>query len=235
MARQKVWVPLGGSSRRFINRRTGQIISRRQYDRRYGNLRRQGFRSYEAKAKAAKQQAPVQAAMRPARGRRAVPVVHTVEEFKKAWSAVVKAKRGTEHVYVLIAKARHWQEQLMGKLSRPDIVVDIRMGFEGANFDHSFVTPYFEFLTTWGIRHFKQFLSRKGKPGDRVGVWVGYDFKEVGGGMREVIQIFVREQPLSILSGQGFGIDEEIAISFAEMKSIKPKVRGVMLRILLRR
>jgi hypothetical protein len=234
MARQKVWVPLGGSSRRFINCRTGQIISRRQYDKRYGNLRRQGYRSYEAKAKAAKQQAPVQAAMRPARGRRAVPVVHTVEEFKKAWSSVVKAKRGTEHVYILIGKARHWQEQLMGKVSRPDIVVDIRMGFVGVNFSQSVVTPYFEFLSDWGTRHYRQFLERKGKPGDRVGVWIGYDFKE-SAGKNEVITTPVREQPLSILSGEPFAIDEQIVSYFVEMPSIDAIVRGVMLRILLRR
>lgn len=46
MARRKttgVWVPLGGKSRRYQHRRTGQTISRRQYD----NLRakRSGFDS----------------------------------------------------------------------------------------------------------------------------------------------------------------------------------------------
>jgi len=231
---QNDWVPVGGSSRRYRNRRTGETISRRLYDKRFGNLRRQGFGSYEAKAKAAKQQAPVRAAMRPARGRRAVYVVRSVEEFKKAWSAVVRSRRGTEHVYVLIAKARHWQEQLRGKVSRPDIIVDIPMGFVGANFSQSVITPYFEFLTTWGVRHYRQFLERKGKPGDRVGVWVGYDF-EVSGGKKEAITAPVREQPLSILSGEPFAIDEQIVSFFVDMPSIDARVRGTMLRILLRR
>jgi len=231
---QTVWVPVGGSSRRYINRRTGQTISRRQYDRRYGTLRRQGFTSYEAKAKAAKTNAPEQAATRPARGRRAVHVVRSVEEFKKAWSAVVRSKRGSEHIYVLFAKARHWQEQLRGKVSRPDIIVDIPMGFVGVNFSQSVITPYFEFLTAWGIRHYRQFLLGKGKPGDRVGAWVGYDFV-VSGGKKEAITAPVREQPLSILSGEPFAIDEQIAAFFADMPSIDPRVRGIMLRILLRR
>jgi len=237
---ERVWQPLGGSSRRYRNRITGEIISRRQYDRRFGNLARQGFISYESKAKAAKSTAPDQSAMRPARGRRAVYVVHTLEEFKKAWSTVVRSKRGTGHVYVLIAKSKHWQERLIGRVSRPNILVDIRIGFAGATFDRSPITPYFRFLSDWGIQHFNRYLKRKGKPGDRVGVWVGYDFEATVGErkvIKEVIQTFVREQPLDILSvgGNTFGIDEQISLSFVEMDSIDPKVRGVMLRILIRR
>jgi hypothetical protein len=232
----RVWQPLGGSSRRYRNRLTGEVISRRQYDKRVGNLGRQGFTSYEAKAKAAKSNAPDRVAMRPARGRRAVHVVHTLEEFKKAWSAVVRSKRGTEHVYVLIAKSKHWQERLIGRVSRPNIIVDIPMGFDVARFDDSPITPFLRFLSSWGIRHYRQFLERKGKLGDRVGVWVGYDYL-ISGRKNEAISIPVREQPLSILSvdGETFGIDEQISLFFVEMDSIKPKVRGVMLRILIRR
>lgn len=43
-----VWVPLGGKSRRYRNEQTGETISRRQYDERYGRLKRQGYRSNEA-------------------------------------------------------------------------------------------------------------------------------------------------------------------------------------------
>jgi len=233
---QRVWQPLGGLSRQYRNRITGEIISRRQYDRRFGNLARQGFTSYESKAKAAKSTAPDRSAMRPARGRRAVYVVHTLEEFKRAWSTVVRSKRGTGHVYVLIAKSKHWQERLIGRVSRPNIIVDIPMGFAGANFDRSPITPFFRFLTTWGIRHYRQFLERKGKLGDRVGVWVGYDYV-ISGSKKEATNIPVREQPLSILSvdGETFGIDEQISLFFVEMDSIDPKVRGVILRILIRR
>jgi len=231
---ERVWVPLGGSSRRYRNRLTGEIISRRQYDKRYGTLSRQGYSSYEAKAKAAKSNEPVQAAKRPARGRRAVRVVRSLDEFKKAWSAVVRSKRGTTHVHVLFAKSRQWQHRLMGRVSRPNIIVDIRMGFDGARFDDSPVTPFFRFLTDWAIRHYKQFLSHRGKLGDRVGVWVGYDF-DTSAGKKEEVRIPVREQPLAILSYYLVGIDKQIASFFVDMQSIEPKVRGVMLRILIRR
>jgi len=229
-----MWEPLGGSSRRYRNTLTGEIISRRQYDKRFGNLARQGYASYEAKAKAAKSSTPVQAARRPARGRRAIHVVRTLDEFKKAWSTVVRSKRGTEDIYVLIAKSSYWQQRLMGRVSRPNILVDIRMGFDGASFDRSPITPFFRFLTDWGIRHYKQFLARRGKPGDRVGVWVGFDF-DTPAGKQEEVRIPVREQPLSILSGEPLAIDEQIAAYFVAKESIEPKVRGVMLRTLIRR
>lgn len=47
-----VWTAQGGLSRNFVNDLTGEKISRRQFDKRYGNLAKQGFTSYEAKAKA---------------------------------------------------------------------------------------------------------------------------------------------------------------------------------------
>lgn len=46
------WTAQGGLSRNFVNDLTGEKISRRQFDKRYGNLAKQGFTSYEAKAKA---------------------------------------------------------------------------------------------------------------------------------------------------------------------------------------
>jgi len=231
---QYLWEPLGGSSRRYRNKITGQVISRRQYDKLYGTLGRQGFTSYEAKAKAAKQQAPVQSALRPARGRRAVYVVRTLSEFEKAWSTVVRSKRGTAHVYVIFAKAKKWQQRLAGRVSRPNILVDIPMGFNGVRFDRSPITPYFRFLAGWGVRHYKQFLGPKGKLGDRVGVWVGYDF-ETPAGKQEALSAVVREQPLSIISGDPLAVDKQIAVFFVDMPSIQAKVRGVMLRTLIRR
>ena len=47
-----IWSPQGGTSRNFINRDTGEIISRRQFDKRYGALAKGGFKSYETKAAA---------------------------------------------------------------------------------------------------------------------------------------------------------------------------------------
>ena len=43
---------MGGTSRNFINRDTGQIIPRRQFDKRYGALAKGGFTSYESKTDA---------------------------------------------------------------------------------------------------------------------------------------------------------------------------------------
>jgi hypothetical protein len=45
------WRPLGGKSRNYLNEETGEVLSRRQYDKLYGALARAGVASYEAKAK----------------------------------------------------------------------------------------------------------------------------------------------------------------------------------------
>ena len=69
-ARQREWIAQGGKTRGFVNANTGQRISRRQYDKRFGALKRGGYVSYESKAKAARKRNPVRQALRPARGRR---------------------------------------------------------------------------------------------------------------------------------------------------------------------
>lgn len=45
------WQKQKGSSNRYINSETGETISRRQYDRTYGVLQKQGFTSYEQREK----------------------------------------------------------------------------------------------------------------------------------------------------------------------------------------
>lgn len=47
-----LWQAQGGKSRNFINVQTGETISRRQFDKRYGALAKGGFTSYERKAAA---------------------------------------------------------------------------------------------------------------------------------------------------------------------------------------
>ena len=65
---QSEWKRLPG--RRFENRVTGEVLSRRQYDKRYGALARGGFQSYEAKAKANYiREGPIRQLLKPARGR----------------------------------------------------------------------------------------------------------------------------------------------------------------------
>ena len=57
------WIPLGGKSRNYKNTETGQILSRRQYDKLTKGI------NYEQKAKANKKANLEQAVARPARGR----------------------------------------------------------------------------------------------------------------------------------------------------------------------
>ena len=56
----------GASTRRYVNSTTGEIISRRQYDERYGRLAQQGIATNEAQAKASPTKLRES---RPARGR----------------------------------------------------------------------------------------------------------------------------------------------------------------------
>lgn len=46
-----MWQKEKGSANRYINTDTGETISRRQYDRTYGVLKKQGFTSYEQREK----------------------------------------------------------------------------------------------------------------------------------------------------------------------------------------
>jgi len=39
-------------TRGYTNARTGEVLSRRQYDKRFGTLAREGFSTYEAEARA---------------------------------------------------------------------------------------------------------------------------------------------------------------------------------------
>ncbi len=68
-ARRGDWIPQGGKTRGFINAKTGQRISRRQFDKRFGVLQRGGFSSYETKAKTNRKRNATRQALRPARGR----------------------------------------------------------------------------------------------------------------------------------------------------------------------
>lgn len=47
-----VWIAHGGTARLFESVATGEVLPRRQWDKRYGSLARGGFISYERKAKA---------------------------------------------------------------------------------------------------------------------------------------------------------------------------------------
>ena len=77
------WRSLGGSKRERVNVNTGQIISRRQYDQRFGILAAKGQGTYERKAKESKQRNPTLAAARPARGRSSSLEVTKFEQMGK--------------------------------------------------------------------------------------------------------------------------------------------------------
>lgn len=62
------WKPEGGKSRNFVNKKTGEVISRRQYDKHYGAIR--AFGSYEEKAKHFKDIQGGAQLLKPARGRK---------------------------------------------------------------------------------------------------------------------------------------------------------------------
>ncbi|MHB8387509.1 MAG: hypothetical protein ACYDAO_09345 [Thermoplasmataceae archaeon] len=74
MANKSEWKPLGGKSRNFQNTKTGEVISRRQYDKRFGSLAKTGFTTYENKARAAKIVNEKAQLARPARGRTSLKI-----------------------------------------------------------------------------------------------------------------------------------------------------------------
>ncbi len=66
------WQSQGGTSRNFIDLDTGEVLSRRQFDKRFGALAREGFKTYEQKAAAAAKREGYEQLAKPARGRSSV-------------------------------------------------------------------------------------------------------------------------------------------------------------------
>jgi len=69
MATKKDFKPLGGSSRNYVNTKTGEIISRYQYDKTYGATKEFKGNTH-LKAKLNKEANPLVASARPAPGRK---------------------------------------------------------------------------------------------------------------------------------------------------------------------
>lgn len=63
------WQRLPGAARRYVNPRTGETLSRRKYDERFGRLAGTGLTN-ESLAKKNKEENPLASAMRPRRGRK---------------------------------------------------------------------------------------------------------------------------------------------------------------------
>lgn len=93
------WKPSGGSARNYVNLDTGQVLSRRQFDKRSERLGQ--YSSYEAKAKATP--AEVRAA-RPARGRALHPGI--TDSQRAAAQRYVKSVLGAGYSRA-VRKARY--------------------------------------------------------------------------------------------------------------------------------
>lgn len=68
------------AGRRFENKNTGEIITRRQYDKRFGALAKGGFKSFEEKAKSNFEKNVLEAVSRPARGRTSLRKLSELEK-----------------------------------------------------------------------------------------------------------------------------------------------------------
>ena len=67
-----MWVRLSGAARNYQNTETGEVLSRRQYDQRFGRLAKAGIKSNEEQASKNREQNLEAQLARPARGRESV-------------------------------------------------------------------------------------------------------------------------------------------------------------------
>ena len=94
---KKDFKPLGGSSRNYVNTKTGEIISRYKYDKTYGAT--QEFKgNTHLKAKINKLAVPEIAAARPAPGRKS-----TLKEVERRRGAYIKPVGGKKSRHIAIA------------------------------------------------------------------------------------------------------------------------------------
>ena len=94
------WRSLGGSKREHVNVKTGQIISRRQYDQKFGSLAKAGYKTYESKAKTNLRKNPVLAKAQPARGRKST--LESTRFQQKGSQFKVKGKRKFRDIHIPI-------------------------------------------------------------------------------------------------------------------------------------
>jgi hypothetical protein len=93
---KKDFKPLGGSSRNYVNTKTGEIISRYKYDKLYGAT--QEFKgNTHLKAKLNRQAAPEIAAARPAPGRKS-----TLKEVEKTRGSRIRPLKGAKYRHISI-------------------------------------------------------------------------------------------------------------------------------------
>lgn len=76
-----MWIRETGSARRYRNTETGESISRRQYDQRFGRIAEQGFRTNEEQARANQANRHLPFNPTPARGRRKIRIIESPDDL----------------------------------------------------------------------------------------------------------------------------------------------------------
>jgi len=106
------WKSLGGKSRNYLNTETGEIISRRQYDKRIKGIK------YEEKAKKNKAENLKAAVARPARGRQKAKTEYEIEQRLKA----LEEKAEQERIKKLNLAASRKAKKFRVKKIRPQLL-----------------------------------------------------------------------------------------------------------------
>ncbi len=106
---------LPGKANQYIDLETGEILSRRQYDKRYGKLAKEGFTSYEQKAKANKQKDELKQLERPARKRTSILKVEP--ELRKEIAQKRQEQRELTRIQKAINRANHKKVRVPQKVS----------------------------------------------------------------------------------------------------------------------
>ncbi len=110
------WKRLSGKARRYQNNRTGEIISRRQFDERYGRLAKQGLKTNEQQAKVNKFREGIEQLAKPARGRTKIK-----EKDAEIRKAILEARLETLKEKKLSSKYKKLSEK---KLRNPHKLSD---------------------------------------------------------------------------------------------------------------
>jgi len=227
------WVPLGGTTRRYRNVRTGEEISRRQYDKRYGTLAREGFTSYERKAKARRQRLPSGRWYRPpSRNRPGIYLADTLDSFIRAWRTRLRSKRGDARMVVVFADTVSNVDKIAGD-RLIDIVVAISTGFSAATVNmQPLIRNVSEFLTKWS----NAYRSQTGLD-SRILIFALFTISPVGQPQQQIIRSPLRSNSLTALTGDTSRLSllTSLALYFRKMESVTPRLDALMYPIFIPR
>jgi len=227
------WVPLGGSTRRYRNVRTGEEISRRRYDKLYGTLAREGYSSYERKAKARRERLPSGRWFRPpARNRPGIYLADTLDAFVRAWRTRLRAKHGDARMVVVFADTVSNVDKIAAD-RLIDIVVAIPTGFSAATVNmQPLIRNVSEFLTKWG----NAYRSQTGFD-SRILIFALFTISPVGQPQQQIIRSPLRSNSLTALTGDTSRLSllTSLALYFRKMESVTPRLDALMYPIFIPR